>query len=117
MKPYLIVENGSHELTNINYFEGEINSVGYFVENNYISINEKDLQGKLSDNIVWKDNESIKKLETLLVDELELHNDLAHDIAHSTDTGSMLKLQIQYNMQDSKITGIETSLKLLQGGE
>ncbi|OMC87432.1 hypothetical protein BK128_08370 [Viridibacillus sp. FSL H7-0596] len=116
MKPYLIVENGSHELTTINYFEGEINSVGYFVDGDYITLND-DSKGNLADNIVWKDNGSIKKLETLLADELEKHNDIAHDIAHATDTGKMLKLQIQYNIQESKIVGIEKALKLLQGGE
>lgn len=117
MKPFLDLEDGPRELTIISFYEGQISTVAYFENSNCIIVNNKDVEGDLADKIVWKDNESIKKLENLLADELELHNDLAHDIAHATDTESMLKLQTQYNMQDSKITGIETSLKLLQGGE
>ncbi|MGE7932158.1 hypothetical protein [Viridibacillus arvi] len=117
MKPYLVLENGSHDLTTVNYFEGEINSVGYFAKGNYILINAKDFDGELAESIVWKDNAITKKLETLLEDELETLNDWSHAGMQENNVELILKAQVKYNMQSSKIDGIEAALELVQGGE
>lgn len=58
--------------------------------------------------------QAIAKLEQWLIDELELLNQSAHDVAGQIEVEDMLKAKQQYDLQDVKVSTIEEVIQMLK---